>query len=186
MPDRPDIPEEVVAEVMRARYGFHSGARVNLDVPEATAIRTFLEAAAPALRKQGAEEAATVMESLGLVRCMNCGGEGSYVGGDAPHDETVTYREQCSDCGGAGWVNQKAGELRYERDQALAKGAEEERERLRAAIKRWAEKREELDAVGRDSEYPLDERHQAEGARAALLQVEKEVLVALDKVGPGG
>jgi hypothetical protein len=34
--------------------------------------------------------------------CSNCGGQGSYVTGDAPHDESQTYREACPECGGTG------------------------------------------------------------------------------------
>jgi len=49
----PQIPEAIadkaVAEAMRARRGWHSGVRVNIDVPEATRIRADLNAAYPHL-----------------------------------------------------------------------------------------------------------------------------------------
>jgi hypothetical protein len=45
------VPDHAVAEAMRARRGWHTGVRVNTDVPEAEAIRADLQAALPALEK---------------------------------------------------------------------------------------------------------------------------------------
>lgn len=41
------------------------------------------------------------LDPSGEEKCENCGGQGGYVGGDAPHDETP-IREVCEECDGTG------------------------------------------------------------------------------------
>lgn len=108
MPDRPDIPEEAVEAAARMAWelsGPDSDACIRTapkgDWPgplgagsaACSYMREILQAAAPALRSQGAEEA----ERLGEIADQEC---------------------------------TRADAAERERDQALAKGAEEERERL--------------------------------------------------------
>jgi hypothetical protein len=123
MTNRPDIPEEAV----EAAYAVHRGTAAITLSPRG--VKRMLEAAAPALRKQGAEEAVEDFERLAEETSFEPGQtrSGGLPGETAsPVDHVL---EQFAQCG------EDLRRLEAERDQALAKGAEEERARLEAEIR---------------------------------------------------
>jgi sugar-specific transcriptional regulator TrmB len=102
MPDRPDIPEEMVEQIKRA----WEEAALRYSGDEDRVARALIDSIAPALRKQGAEEAAERWA--------------------AKLQEAQVAALQATE-------NTRDAEA--ERDQALAKGAEEERVRLRECVR---------------------------------------------------
>src|SRR3954453_2481222 len=139
MTDRPDIPEAAVEALAKRRWEMAQSAgpfaalgksweelrrdphrREDCARPLVAAYRD-LQAAAPALRKQGAEE---------VQQRLAHGGEPDLSPGDviaAEPDGTITL-----DDGITTWNPARACEFLTR--QALAKGAEEERERLRRGL----------------------------------------------------